>query len=75
MKFTTKYNIDDVGFAMKDNKIIEIKISSINIDHLERRTLIKYQAYNMSKTNPIWQDITIFEEDICKTKQELLDTL
>ena len=76
MKFETKFNIDDHAWYMKDNKPVEVFISSIEIFYVNtNQDRIKYNAKNT--TNSVsWLDHTnLFEAMLFKSKKELLNSL
>jgi len=76
MIFETKFNLDDHVWYMKDNKPVEVIISSIEIFYVNtNQNRIKYNAQNI--TNPVsWLDHTnLFEDMLFKSKEELLESL
>lgn len=76
MEFKTKFDVDQKVWYMKNNKPTEIIISAIEIFYVgTNQDRIKYNAKDF--INPVtWLDHTnLFEQDLFKTKNELLNSL
>jgi hypothetical protein len=76
MEFKTKFNKGDEAWYMKSNKPTQVVISAIEIFYVgTNQDRISYNATDYC--NPVtWLDHTnLRENDIYKSKQELLESL
>jgi len=74
--FETKFNLDDHVRYMKDNKPVEVIISSIEIFYVNtNQDRIKYNGKNVSNSVS-WLDHTNLHQDMLfRSKEELLESL
>ena len=76
MKFETKFNIGDHVWYMKDNKPIEVVISSIDIFEVgTNQNHIKYTARNTIHSVSWLDHQHLFEASLFRTKEGLLQSL
>jgi len=66
MKVTTKFNIGDVVWYVSDNKVNKLDVTGVVIDVDDTGTKIEYYLH---------YDIKLTEEELFKTKEELLESL
>ena len=76
MNFTTKFNLSDHVWYMKDNKPLEVIISAIEIFYVGTdQDYIRYNAKN-TVNSVSWLDHTnLFESMLFSSKAELLESL
>jgi hypothetical protein len=76
MKFQTQFNLDDKVWYMKNNKPVEVVISSIEIFYVNtNQDRIKYNAKDV-KNSVSWLDHTnLFDSMLFRSKKELLESL
>jgi len=76
MEFKTKCNLGDTVWFMKNNKPIEVIITSIHIFHSDGNlNKIKYSASNIINSISWIDHENLFENTVFKLKSELLESL
>lgn len=73
MKIETKLNVEDECYFLHSNKVKTGFIKDIQISVLKEKMYIKYSV--LFKNDDKAETKIYLEEDVFKTKQELLDSL
>lgn len=73
MKIETKLNVEDECYFLHSNKVKTGFIEDIQISALKEKMYIKYSV--LFKNDDKTEYRIYLEEDVFKTKQELLDSL
>lgn len=76
MDIETKFNVNENAWYMKDNKPVEVIISSIDTFHVgSDQDHIKYNARNIHNSTSWLDHQNIFESVLFKSKEGLLTSL
>lgn len=76
MEFNTKFNLGDHVWYIKDNKLVEVTISAIEIFFVgTNQDRIKYNAKNISDSVSWLDHQNLFENMLFRSKEELLKSL
>ena len=74
MTITPKHSVGDKFFGMKENKIVEVEVTAIDI-HIEEdmEPRISYRLF--TKDSAFWGNVDEDQPFFFKTKEDLLATL
>ena len=75
MTIKTKYSLGDKAWIMRDNKIVEVKISCIYVSFDEIRSSIVYHARKLKKSKNMYDFTQLKDSDLFDTKEVLVQSL
>ena len=77
-KFDTKFGVGEIAYTLIDKKIAEVKIEAIeaNITIIKKSIFLVRTKYSSILNNYTHRDLGhIHEDDLYKTKEELINNL